>query len=173
MAKKKLPKKKEPPIHELYIMGEVESWHVNMVAHHKTIEVPRERAKYEERQRDGSVVFTRHTVSDHLELDLEIQLREPVRGFDRLSFSITDWDAEEYGGISGELRYDKESGMRGGVHMSGSFPRDLYAFLLSGAKAAFEIATRSGFSRRSAWVTALAFSDLGHPQWVDEDSGLI
>ena len=35
----KLPRKKEPPIHELYIMGEVEFWHVNMVAHHKIIEV--------------------------------------------------------------------------------------------------------------------------------------
>lgn len=173
MPKKKSPKKKEPPLSELFIMGEVKSWHVTMAAHHKTIEVPRERAKYEERQRDGSVVFTRHAVSDHLELDLEILLREPVRGFDRLTFSIAEWDAEEYGGISGELRYDKESGMRGGVHMSGSFPRDLYAFLLSGAKAAFEIATRSGFSRRSARVTALAFSDAGHPQWVGEDCGLI
>ena len=178
MAKKKAPKKtppktKEPPIHELYIMGEVESWHVNMVAHHRTIEVSRDRAKYEERKRDGSVVFTRNTVSDHLELELAVVLREPVRGFDRLTFSITEWDAEEYGGISGELRYDKESGMRGGVHMSGSFPRDLYAFLLSGAKAAFEIATRRGFYRRSAWVTSLAFSDAEHPQWIESDNGLI
>jgi len=173
MAKKKPPKKKEPPLGELYIMGDVESWRVNMVAHHKTIEVPPERAKYEERQRDGSVVYTRDTVGDHLELNLEIILREPVRGFERLTFSITEWDAEEYGGISGELRYDKDSGMHGGVHMSGRFPRDLYAYLLSGAKAAFEIATRSGFYRCSAWVTALAFSDVEHPQWIEGDCGLI
>ena len=81
--------------------------------------------------------------------------------------------AEEYGGISGELHYDKESGMYGGVRMSGSFSRDLYALLLSGTKAAFEIATKSGFYRWNAWVTALAFSDAEHPQWVDEDTGLI
>ena len=111
--------------------------------------------------------------SDHLSLELEVVLREPIRGYDRLNFSITEWEAEEYGGISGELRYDKESGMCGGVHMSGSFPRDLYAFLLSGAKAAFEIATRSGFYRRRAWVTALAFSNVEHPQWVEGDDGLI
>ncbi len=173
VTKKKPPKTKEPPIYELYIMGVVESWHVNMVAHHKVVEVPRNQAKYEVTKRDGSVVFTRHAVSDHLELELEMVLREPIRGFDRLTFLISEWDAEEYGGISGELRYDKESGMRGGVHMSGSFPRDLYALLLSGTKAAFEISTRSGFYRRNAWVTALAFSDAGHPQWVDGESGLI
>ncbi len=173
MAKKKPPKKKEPPLNELYIMGEVESWHVDMVAHHTEIEVPRAQAQFEERQPKGGMVYKRRAVSDHLSLELEVVLREPIRGFDRLTFSITEWEAEEYGGISGELRYDKESGMRGGVHMSGSFPRDLYAFLLSGAKAAFEIATRSGFSRRSAWVTALAFSDAQHPQWTEEDSGLI
>lgn len=100
-------------------------------------------------------------------------LREPVRGFDRLTFSITEWPAEEYGGIAGELRYDKKSGMRGGVHMSGHFPRDLFAFLLSGTKPAFEIETKSGFSRRSAWVTSLAFSDAQHPQWLDGVNGLI
>lgn len=173
MTKKKLPRKKEPPIHELFIMGEVESWHVNMVAHHTEIEVPREHAQTEERQRNGTVVYKHRAVSDHLSLDLDVILREPTRGFDRLTFSITEWPAEEYGGIAGELHYDKESGMRGGVHMSGSFPRDLYAFLLSGAKAAFEIATKSGFSRRSAWVTSLAFSDARHPQWIEGDSGLI
>ncbi len=173
MPKKKTPKKKEPPIGELYIMGEVESWHVNMVAHHTEIEVPRERAQTEERQRDGTVIYKHRAVSDHLSLDLDVVLREPIRGFDRLIFSITEWPAEEYGGIAGELHFDKESGMRGGVHMSGRFPRDLYAFLLSGAKAAFEIATKNGFSRRRASVTALAFSDAEHPQWTDGDSGLI
>lgn len=57
--------------------------------------------------------------------------------------------------------------------MSGRFPRDLYAFLLSGRRPAFEIATTSGFHRRNAWVEALAFSDAGHPQWVEGDGGLI
>lgn len=173
MAKKKLPKEKEPPIHELFIMGEVESWHVNMVAHHTDVEVPSAQAQFEERQPGGGVVYKRRAVSDHLSLELELVLREPVRGFDRLTFSITEWPAEEYVGIAGELRYDKESGMRGGVHMSGSFPRDLFAFLLSGSKSAFEIETKSGFSRRSAWITSLAFSDVEHPQWADRESGLI
>lgn len=173
VSKKKPPKTKEPPIHELYIMGEVVSWHVDMVAHHAEIEVPRAQAQFEVQQPKGGVVYKRCAVSDTLSLELEVVLREAVRGFDRLTFSITEWDAEEYGGISGELRYDKESGMRGGVHMSGSFPRDLYALLLSGRKAAFEISTRSGFYRRSAWVTALAFSDVGHPQWIEGNDGLI
>ncbi|HOX27452.1 MAG TPA: hypothetical protein PLU44_17020 [Candidatus Krumholzibacteria bacterium] len=173
MAKKKLHKRTDPPIHGLFIMGEVECWHVNMVAHHTEIEVPRERAQTEERQRDGTVVYKHRAVSDHLTLDLDVVLREPIRGFDRLAFSITEWSAEEYGGIAGELHYDKESGMRGGAHMSGSFVRDLYAFLLSGEKSVFEIATKNGFSRRSARVTSLAFSDARHPQWTEGDCGLI
>jgi hypothetical protein len=45
--------------------------------------------------------------------------------------------------------------------------------LLSGAKAAIEMDTKNGFSRRSAWVTALAFSDISHPQWVEGENGLI
>ena len=112
-------------------------------------------------------------VHNHLELELELVLRVPVRGFERLQFSIAEWDAEAYGGIGGELRYDKENGMRGGVHMSGAFPRDLYHVLLSGARVAFVIQTESGFSRRVARVKSLAFSDTGHSQWVGEDYGLI
>ena len=173
MPKKTPLKKKESPLNERYIMGEVESWHVNIVAHHTEVEVPRAQAQFEERQPKGGVVYKRRAVNDHLSLELEVVLREPVRGFNRLTFSITEWPAEEYGGIAGELRYDRESGMRGGVHMSGNFPRDLFAFLLSGTKSAFEIETKSGFSRRSAWVTSLAFSDVGHPQWVEGESGLI
>ena len=173
MAKKKQPKKREAPVDELYIHGEVDSWHVLMVAHDQTVEVPRERAQYEEKKPDGTSVYTRKTVSDSLTLEMDLVLRKPIRGFDRLEFHITEWDEEEYGGIAGELNYDKELGMRGGVHMSGSFPRDLYALLLSGNRVAMAIETKRGFYRRSAWVRSVAFSDAEHPQWVDKDSGLI
>ena len=122
---------------------------------------------------DGGTKYTHRAVSDNLELEMILRLREPIRGNDRLHLSIADWDAEEYGGIAGELNYDKKSGMRGGVHMSGSFPRDLYALLLSGARVAMAIGTKKGFYRGSAWVRSVAFSDAEHPQWIDEDYGLI
>ena len=104
---------------------------------------------------------------------MDLVLRTPIRGFSRLQFHITEWDEEEYGGIAGELSYDKESGMRGGVHMSGNFSRDLYSLLLSGTRVAMAIETKLGFFKRSAWVRSVAFSDTEHPQWVDQDSGLI
>jgi len=173
MPKGRPTKRKEPPLTELYVQGEVESWHVLMVAHDMTIEVPRERAQYKERQRDSGYSYTRRAVSDHLSLELDVALREPVRGYDRLQFSVTEWDAEEHGGIAGDLSYDKESGLRGGIHMSGSLPRDLYALLLSDLRVALGIATKRGFYRRRACVTSLAFSDAKHPQWIDEDCGLI
>ena len=119
------------------------------------------------------MIYTRRVVSDHLSLELNLLFREPVRAYSRLQFDITEWDAEEYGGIAGELSYDKESGLCGGVHMSGSFPPDLYQLLLSGAMVALGIETKNGFSRRKAWVKPLAFSDAEHPQWVDQDCGLI
>jgi len=173
-----LPKKRQTrsprvPFSELYIHGKVESWHVIMVAHDHTIEVPRERAQYEEKKPDGTLVYTRKTVSDDLTLEMDLVLRNPIRGFNRLQFHITEWDEEKHGGIAGELKYDKELGMRGGVHMSGSFPRDLYALLLSGTGVAMAIETKRGFYRRVAWVKSVAFSDIEHPQWIDEESGLI
>jgi len=57
--------------------------------------------------------------------------------------------------------------------MSGTFPRDLYALLLSGTRVAMAIETKRGFFKRSAWVRSVAFSDTEHPQWVDQDCGLI
>jgi len=173
MPRKRQTKKRNPPLNELFIHGEVESWHVLMVTHDRTTEVPLERAQYEEKQPDGGIKYTRRTVSDHLSLEMDVILREPVRSYNRLAFSITEWDAEEYGGIAGELRYDKESGLQGHIHISGSFPRDLYSLLLSGSRVAFGIETKEGFYRRSAWVTSLAFSDAQHPQWIDGDFGLI
>ena len=173
MPKKRPAKTRQAPSSERFIHGEVESWHVLMVAEGKTIEVLRERAQYEERKPDGSYLYTRRTVSDHLSLDLDVVLREPVRGHDRLQFSITEWDAEEYGGIAGNLSYDKEVGLRGRTHMSGSFPRDLYSLLLSGSRVALAIGTKRGFHYRTASVSSLAFSDAKHPQWIDEDCGLI
>jgi hypothetical protein len=173
MPKRSPTKRKDPPLTELYIQGEVESWHVLMVVHDKTIEVPPERAQCKKRQPDGGYLCTRRAVSDHFSLELDVALREPVRGFDRLQFSIAEWDAEEHGGIAGDLSYDKEFGLRGGLHMSGSFPRDLYALLLSGSRVALGVATKSGFHWRKAWVTSVAFSDAKHPRWIDEVSGLI
>ena len=173
MAKKKLAKKGAIHSSELFIHCEVEAWHVLMESHDRMIEVPRERAQYEKPQPDGGSTYTRRTVSDHLELEMKLLLRGPVRGYFHLDLSISEWDAEEYGGIAGDLNYDKESGMRGGVHMSGSFPRDLYQLLLSGRKAVMAIQTEKGFFRRRARVTSLAFADAEHPQWVDEESGLI
>ena len=156
------------PLSELFIHGEVEAWHVLMVSHDRTIEVSPERAQYEEKQPNGGILYARRTVGDHLSLEMDVILREPVRSYSLLQFSITEWDDEEYGGIAGELRYDKESGLQGNIHMSGSFPRDLYSLLLSGSRVAFGIETKEGFYRRSAWVTSLAFSDSLHPQWLDE-----
>jgi hypothetical protein len=173
MPKRRPTKKKEPPLNELYIHGEVESWHVLMVAEGKTIEVPRERAQYEERRPDGSYLYTRRAVNDHLGLELCVALRDPVRGHDRLQFSVAEWDAEEYGGVAGNLSYDKEFGLRGHTYMSGHFPRDLYSLLLSGSMVVLAIGTKSGFHYRTASVTTLAFSDAKHPQWTDEDCGLI
>ena len=173
MAKKKQTKRREVPSSERFIHAEVESWHVLMLSHDQRIEVPRDRAQYEEKLPDGGTKYTRRAVSDHLELELTLRLRESIRGHDRLQFTINEWEAEEFGGIAGELSYDKESGMRGGVHMSGSFPRDFYQLLLSGLKPVMAIQTERGFFKRSARVTSLAFADAGHPQWVDEESSLI
>jgi len=173
MPKKRPSKARKAPLSELYIHGDVESWHVHMVAHDQTKEVSREQAQYEERQPDGEILYTRRTVSDHHCLEMDVVLREPVRGYSQLEFSITEWDAEEYGGIAGELSYNKEFGLRGHIHMSGNFPRDLYALLLSGSKVALGIETRDGFYRRCAWVKSVAFSDADHPQWNDESCGLI
>ena len=173
VPKKKQAKQREVPSSELFIHGEVESWHVLMVSHDALIEVPRERAQYEEPHPDGGTKYTHRAVSDHLELEVTLRLRDSVRGYDLIHFSISEWDAEEYGGIMGELCYDKESGMRGGVHMSGSFPRDFHQLLLSGRESVMAIQTEKGFYRRRARVTSLAFADAGHPQWVDEESSLI
>ena len=57
--------------------------------------------------------------------------------------------------------------------MSGTFPRDFYQLLLSGREPVMAIQTERGFYKRSARVTSLAFADAGHPQWVDEECGLI
>ena len=173
MAKKKQTRERKVPSNELFIHGEVESWHVLMVSHDQKIEVPRDRAQYEEELPDGGTRYTRRAVSDHLELDLTLRLREPIRGYDWLQFTINEWEAEEYGGIAGELSYDKESGMRGGVHMSGTFPRDFYQLLLSGRESVMAVQTERGFFKRSARVTSLAFADAGHPQWVEDDYSLI
>ena len=173
MAKKKQTKQREAPSSELFIHGEVESWHVLVGAEDHLVEVPRERAQYKEDLPDGGTKYTHRAVSDHLEIEVNLLLREPIRGYDRLHFRIADWDAEEYGGIAGELSYDKESGMRGGVHMSGTFPRDFYQLLLSGQDPVMAIQTEQGFYRRRASVTSLAFADAGHPQWIDEESSLI
>lgn len=173
MPKKRPAKKREAPSSERFIHGEVESWHVLMVAHDKSIEVPPHRAQYEEQLPGGGCRYTRRSVSDHFCLEMNLVFRGPVRDHSRMQFSISEWDAEEYGGIAGELSYDKESGMRGGVHMSGSFPHDLYQLLLSGARVVLAIETGEGFSRRKARIRSLAFSDSGHPQWIDEDCGLI
>jgi len=169
MSKKQPTTKRKTLLSELFIHGEVESWHVLMVAHHQSKEVPRERAQYEEHKPDGECLYTRHVVSDPLSLEQSLLLRESIRGDGRLEFHITEWDAKDNGGIAGELSYDKESGLRGGVHISGSFLRDLCALLLSGSRVALGIQTKNGFYRRSAWVTSLAFSDIEHPQWLDED----
>ena len=173
MLRKRPVKEREAPMNELFIQGEVVSWHVLMVSETREVEVPRDRAQKEERQPDGGIRYTHQAVSDYLSLELELELREPVRGYDCLQFSITEWDAEEYGGIAGQLSYRKEHGLRGDLHMSGSFPRDLYSMLLAGKNVAMGIATRNGFYRRYAQVTALAFSDIEHPQWVDKEWGLI
>ncbi len=93
MPKTPLPKPRKAPSSEIFIHGEVAAWHVLMVSEDARVEVPRERAQYEERQRDGSAVYRRRVVCDHLELELEIVLREPVRGFDRLQFSVGEWEA--------------------------------------------------------------------------------
>ena len=173
MAKKKQTRERKVPSSELFIHGEVESWHVLMVSHDQRIEVPRDRAQYEEKLPDGGTKYTHRAVSDHLELELTLRLRESIRGYDRLQFTITEWEAEEYGGIAGELSYDKESGMRGGVHMSGTFPRDFYQLLLSERGSVMAIETERGFFRRVARITSLAFADAGHPHWVEGESGLI
>ena len=114
MAKKKQTKPREALSSERFIHGEVESWHVLMVSHDQRIEVPRDRAQYEEKMPDGGTKYTRRVVSDHLELELTLRLRETIRGYNQLQFTITEWEAEEYGGIAGDLSYDKESGMREG-----------------------------------------------------------
>ena len=173
MPKKKQAREKEIPSSELFIHGEVETWHVLVGAEDHMVEVPRERAQYKEDLLDGGTKYTHRAVSDHLEIDVNLLLREPIRGYDRLHFTITDWDAEEYGGIAGELSYNRESGMRGGVHMSGSFPRDFYQLLLSGQEPVMAIQTERGFYRGRARVISLAFADEGHPQWLDLDGGLI
>ena len=80
MAKKKQPKKKEPLLSELYIHGEVESWHVLMVAHDKSKEVPLERAQYEEKKPDGTTVYTRKTVRDSLTLEMDLLLPNQIQG---------------------------------------------------------------------------------------------
>lgn len=173
MQKKKQAMKNEVPSSELFIHGEVGSWHVLMVSHDRMVEVPRDRAQYKEPRPDGGSIYTHRAVSDNLELEVKLLIREPVRGYSQLQFSITEWEAEAYGGIAGELSYDKELGMRGGIHMSGSFPRDLYLLLTSGTKVAMGIQTENGFRRRRARITSVAFSDAKHPQWIDEDCGLI
>ena len=49
-----------------------------------------------------AVWCSRETLSvDHLEIELAVVPQAPVRSFDRMTFSISEWDAEEYGGISG------------------------------------------------------------------------
>ena len=68
----------------------MEAWHANMVAHHTEIEVPRAQAQFDDRQPKGGVVYKRRAVSDTLSLELKVVLREPIRGFDRLTFSITE-----------------------------------------------------------------------------------
>ncbi len=55
MAKKKLAEKREIPSRELFIHGEVESWHVLMVSHDQRIEVPRDRARNEELIRPSAI----------------------------------------------------------------------------------------------------------------------
>ncbi len=172
MPKKRLSKTRQAPSAERFIHGEVESWHVLMVAHNESIEVPPYKAQYEEQLPGGGCRYTRRAVSDNLSLELNLVFREPVRDHSQMQFSISEWDEEEYGGIAGELWYDKESGMRGSVHMSGSFPRVLYQLLLSGASVGLAIETSDGFIRRKARVRSLACSDVGHPQWI-EDCGLI
>ncbi len=169
----KQTKQREAPSNELFIHGEVESWHVLMVSHDHMIEVTRDKAQYKEELPDGGTKYTHRAVSDHLELELTLRLRETIRGFDQLHFTITEWEAEEYGGIAGELSYDKESGMRGGVHMSGTFPRDFYQLLLSERGSVMAIETERGFFRRVARITSLAFADAGHQQWTDVESSLI
>jgi hypothetical protein len=170
---KRQSKQRKIPSSELFIHGEVESWHVLMVSHDERVEVPRERAQFEESLPDGGTKYTHRAVSDHLELEMTLRLREPIRGYDQLHLRISEWEAEEYGGIAGELRYDKESGMRGGVHISGNFTRDFYQLLLSGRKAVMAIQTEKGFFRRRARVTSLAFANEGHSQWIDGESSLI
>lgn len=173
MAKKKQTKERKVPSSELFIHAEVESWHVLVSAEDHMVEVSREKAQYQEELPDGGVKFSHRAVFDHLEIEVNLLLREPVRGYDRLRFTIAEWDAERYGGIAGDLSYDKESGMRGGVHMSGTFPRDFYHLLLSGRDPVMAIQTERGFYRRRARVISLAVADAGHPQWVDEESSLI
>lgn len=173
MPKKRPVKKRETPSNERFMHGTVESWHVLMSAHDESIEVPPHSAQYEEQLPGGGRRYTRRVVRDDLSLELDLVFRGPVRDHSRMRLSISEWDAEEYGGIAGELWYDKESGMRGSVHMSGSFPRDLYQFLRSGASVGLAIETNDGFVRRKARIRSLACSDVGHPQWVDDDSGLI
>ncbi len=80
MAKKKQLKKKEPLLSELYIHGEVESWHVLMVAHDKSKEVLLERAQYEEKKPDGTTVYTRKTVRDSLTLEMDLLLPNQIQG---------------------------------------------------------------------------------------------
>lgn len=48
MPKKRTSRKWEVPSSELLIHGQVQSWHVLMVSHDRMIEVPRDRAQYEE-----------------------------------------------------------------------------------------------------------------------------
>jgi hypothetical protein len=61
---------------------------------------PRDQAQYEEQQADGRYLNTRRAVSDHLSLELNLLLREPVRTYSELEFHITEWDAKEHGGIA-------------------------------------------------------------------------
>jgi hypothetical protein len=70
MPRKRRQKKWFVPHSEIFIHGEVESWHVLMVTHDRTIEVPREQAQYEEKRPKGEIVYTRRTVSDHLSLEM-------------------------------------------------------------------------------------------------------
>ena len=161
------------PSSELFIHAKVESWHVLVSAEDHMVEVQREKAQYQEELPDGGVKFTHRAVFDHLEIEVSLLLREPVRGYDRLRFTLAEWDSVEYGGIAGDLSYDKEDGMRGHIHMSGTFPRDFYHLLLSGRKAVMAVQTERGFYRRRARVTSLTFADAGHQQWIDEESSLI
>lgn len=173
MAKNTMNKKEARLHNEMFMYGEVIAWHVHMVSHNRYVDREGKRLTLDQVRAREDRATIRQVVDDHLSLDLDIQLRESIRDHSVITFHITEWDEGQFGGIAGELWYDKESGMRGNIHMSGSFPRDLFHMLLSGAKVAMGIQTRKGFRYRKADVVSVAFSDIEHPQWIDQESGLI